>query len=149
MRVACWIPKATGINSEYVILIAFPLQQWFNERASILRSTHTASLFYYLDTILNNSRKYFKKIRSERERETRWYIRTDGRADTCDKHNGPFLLLRGTRLTTKPIVYKNIGLCRQHRSKSLFKIFSNSWREEFNKIVISVLFVWRTLWYGG
>jgi len=29
MRIAYWIPKATNIHSEYVILIAFPLQQWF------------------------------------------------------------------------------------------------------------------------
>jgi hypothetical protein len=27
MRIACWIPKATNIHSEYVILIAFPRQQ--------------------------------------------------------------------------------------------------------------------------
>jgi len=33
MRVACWIPKATGTHSEYVALIAFPL----HERASVLR----------------------------------------------------------------------------------------------------------------
>jgi hypothetical protein len=29
MRMACWIPKATNTHSEYVILIAFSLQQWF------------------------------------------------------------------------------------------------------------------------
>jgi len=28
MRVACWIPKAINTYAEYVILIAFPLQQW-------------------------------------------------------------------------------------------------------------------------
>jgi hypothetical protein len=27
-RIACWIPKARSTNSDYVILIAFPLQQW-------------------------------------------------------------------------------------------------------------------------
>jgi len=27
MRIACWIPKATKIFPEYVILIAIPLQQ--------------------------------------------------------------------------------------------------------------------------
>jgi len=35
MRIACWITKATNTHSEYVILIAFPLQQWLLERASI------------------------------------------------------------------------------------------------------------------
>jgi hypothetical protein len=28
MRIACWIPKVTGAHSEYVLLIAFPLQKW-------------------------------------------------------------------------------------------------------------------------
>jgi len=28
MRIVCWVPKATNTHSEYVILIAFPLQQW-------------------------------------------------------------------------------------------------------------------------
>jgi hypothetical protein len=28
MRFACWITKATDTHSEYVILIAFPRQQW-------------------------------------------------------------------------------------------------------------------------
>jgi len=44
MRIACWIPKGTNTLSEYVILIAFPLQQWLYERASVLRRTYTASL---------------------------------------------------------------------------------------------------------
>jgi hypothetical protein len=32
MRNACWIPKANDTHSEYVILIAFPQQQWSRER---------------------------------------------------------------------------------------------------------------------
>ena len=36
MRIAYWIPKATNTHSEYVILIAFPLQQWLHARASML-----------------------------------------------------------------------------------------------------------------
>jgi hypothetical protein len=36
MRIACWIAKATGKHSENVILIAFPVQQWLKERASLL-----------------------------------------------------------------------------------------------------------------
>ena len=39
MRIACWIPKDTNTHSEYVILIAFPLQQWLHERTSVLRYT--------------------------------------------------------------------------------------------------------------
>ena len=33
-------------HSEYVILIAFPLQQWLHERASVLRYTYIASLVH-------------------------------------------------------------------------------------------------------
>jgi hypothetical protein len=50
MRFASWITKATDTHSEYVILIAFPRQQCFRERASILRYTTLpvllASSFY-------------------------------------------------------------------------------------------------------
>jgi hypothetical protein len=39
-RMACWMPKGTNAHSEYVILIAFPLQQWLHECASMLRYTY-------------------------------------------------------------------------------------------------------------
>jgi hypothetical protein len=35
MRFACWIIKATNTHSEYVILIDFPLKQWFLGSASV------------------------------------------------------------------------------------------------------------------
>jgi len=44
MRIACWIPKATDIFSEYVTRIPFLQQKWLNERASILRYTYIACL---------------------------------------------------------------------------------------------------------
>jgi hypothetical protein len=47
MRFACWITKATDTHSEYVILIAFPPQQWLRERASMLRYTYVAFLFTF------------------------------------------------------------------------------------------------------
>jgi hypothetical protein len=37
MRIALWITKATNAHSEYVIVIAFPLQQWLHEREAMLR----------------------------------------------------------------------------------------------------------------
>jgi hypothetical protein len=51
MRFACWITKATDTHSEYVILIAFPVQQWLRERASVLRYTYIASLVCLLTHI--------------------------------------------------------------------------------------------------
>ena len=44
MRIASCIPKSTNTNSEFVILIASPLQQWSHERASMLRYTYTACI---------------------------------------------------------------------------------------------------------
>ena len=47
MRFACWITKATDTHSEYVILIAFPRQQWLCKRASMLCYTYIACLVIY------------------------------------------------------------------------------------------------------
>ena len=44
MRIACWVPKTTNTHSEYLILIAFPLQQWLHERTSTSRYTCIACL---------------------------------------------------------------------------------------------------------
>ena len=35
--IACCILKATNVHSDYILLIAFPLQQWLYERSSMLR----------------------------------------------------------------------------------------------------------------
>jgi len=43
MPIACWIPEATNTHSEYVILPAFPLQQWLHERVSMLLYVHYLS----------------------------------------------------------------------------------------------------------
>jgi len=43
-RNACWIPKATDIHLQYVIVIAFPLQQWLPDRVSMLRYTYIGCL---------------------------------------------------------------------------------------------------------
>jgi len=42
LHIACWIPAATNTLSGYVTCIAFPLQQWLHERASMLRCMYTA-----------------------------------------------------------------------------------------------------------
>jgi hypothetical protein len=44
MRIACWIPNATNTHSEYVILTAFPPQQWLRERVSVLRYIYIVCL---------------------------------------------------------------------------------------------------------
>ena len=47
LRIACWIPKAPNTHSACVILIAFPLQRWLHERASMLHYTYIASLVVF------------------------------------------------------------------------------------------------------
>ena len=44
MRITCWMHNATYTNSEHIILIAFPLQRWLHERASLLTYTHITCL---------------------------------------------------------------------------------------------------------
>ena len=47
MRIVCWKTKATNTHSGYVILIIFPLQQWLQKRASVLRYMYMACLFFH------------------------------------------------------------------------------------------------------
>jgi hypothetical protein len=47
MCFACWITNATDTHSEYVILIAFPWQQWFHESTSMLCFTYAACLVIF------------------------------------------------------------------------------------------------------
>jgi hypothetical protein len=45
MLFPCWINKATDTHSEYVILTAFPQQQWFGERLSLCDSRESRNFF--------------------------------------------------------------------------------------------------------
>ena len=50
MLIACYITKATNIQKEYVIILAFSGQEWLRKRASLLHYTHIAChIMYYLD----------------------------------------------------------------------------------------------------
>jgi hypothetical protein len=51
MRIACLITKATNTHSQYVILIAFPLQQRLQKRASVLLYTDIACLVTETDCV--------------------------------------------------------------------------------------------------
>ena len=48
MCIACCIPKATNTHSEYVILIAFPLQKWLHKCALMLPYTNIACLVCFI-----------------------------------------------------------------------------------------------------
>jgi len=60
MRIACWIPKATDTHSEYVILIAFPLQQRLNER--VFYVTPTLCDVVVVVVVVLNVRVAFRKF---------------------------------------------------------------------------------------
>ena len=52
MCIACWIPKSTNTHADYVIPIAFLLQQRLHESASMLRYKYIAVLSILLAYIL-------------------------------------------------------------------------------------------------
>jgi len=54
MLLASWIPKATNTHSGCVILIAFSLQEWLHECASMSHYTYTACLVYNSLMIINS-----------------------------------------------------------------------------------------------
>ena len=62
MFVACWITKATNTHSDYVIPIAFPLQQWLHERALVLRYSYSA--FHVITVCLLRGTRWIFKCRS-------------------------------------------------------------------------------------
>ena len=57
MHIACWIPKAWNTHSEYVILAAFPLQQWCKNASqyhiirtlTILLNLHSYAVYFYVE----------------------------------------------------------------------------------------------------
>jgi len=53
MCISRWVPKATHTQSEYAILIAFVLQQWLHERASVLCHSTLHVLFKNIGTTSN------------------------------------------------------------------------------------------------
>jgi hypothetical protein len=72
MRIACWIPKAINTQPGYVILIAVPLQQFFNEIASILRYTYIVCLV----TALRSAKVYLVRLDSFPAKFTRPAVHT-------------------------------------------------------------------------
>jgi len=54
MHITWWIPKATNTHSGCLIFIAFPLEKWLNERASVLRYTYIACLTVFAYVIVSN-----------------------------------------------------------------------------------------------
>ena len=52
MRIAYCITKATNTHLEYVILFAFPPQQWLHEGTSVLRYTYCTVVVFVFSVIV-------------------------------------------------------------------------------------------------
>ena len=61
MRIACWMTKATSTHPLCVKLIAFSLQKWLHERASMLRYTYIFCFCFFFKFDLHNQfyHKYY------------------------------------------------------------------------------------------
>jgi hypothetical protein len=46
-RIVFWIPKATNIHTEYVTLIALPMEQWYNTNPAQCGVVHTFTVSPY------------------------------------------------------------------------------------------------------
>ena len=62
MRFACWAPKTANTHGEYAILIAFPMQQWLQERVSMLRCAYIACLFKNKPCQMGNEVCYYRLL---------------------------------------------------------------------------------------
>jgi len=75
MRFAWWITKATDTYSEYVILNTFPLEQWLQERTSLLRYS-TWHVMLKLYPYIEDTVKFVIQVAWHRtlqlSRETSW-----------------------------------------------------------------------------
>ena len=67
MRFVRWVPKATNTRSEYVILIAFQLQQWSTNTPQIYLCTYIVSLLFELSGVFLTAEE--RERERERERE--------------------------------------------------------------------------------
>ena len=59
MHIACWVTKATDTRSQYVILIAFLLQQWLHEHASLLCYIHITVSYIIVPCMYGSSNKQY------------------------------------------------------------------------------------------
>jgi hypothetical protein len=59
---AC-VPKATNTPAEYVLFIAFPLQQWLNKRSSVLRYSGLPVLFVFVNGVPQQTDEFANELR--------------------------------------------------------------------------------------
>ena len=90
MRIAFVTPKGKNTHSEYIILIAFSLQQWLRERFLVLRYTYVSCLVQANPRAkwwTSITRCQFKKKSLREKSDTRSHIRSR-RADSTSSFTG-------------------------------------------------------------
>ena len=77
-RIACWIPESTNVQSEYVILTAFPLQQWLHERIRTLPVLLTPKITFFRNIMLDSFRRFggSSSVSKAYDSTKRCYLRT-------------------------------------------------------------------------
>jgi hypothetical protein len=111
-RISCWMPRATNTHSEYVILIDFPLQQWFHESVSMLCYRYIAWLVAYVSGSCYPRRHYSRMLDVCSMQRSRWGISHARRADRFKSRQ--FVACEPPHWT-----YSNYGMCPE----ALLKIF--------------------------
>ena len=77
MRISCFITEATKTYPEYVILIAFLLQQWVHQRTSMLHCTYIACLDSSNDNFLHCGTKFYPTEKFKGRHVLRGYTDAD------------------------------------------------------------------------
>jgi hypothetical protein len=98
MRITFWVPKATNTNSEYVILMAFPLRQWLHERAWILHYTYIACLVWNIVDAINCKGIFLLLLQSVSSSLRKWrtvslYLGVEPLLSAEALHSSSFLML--------------------------------------------------------
>ena len=67
-HIAFCIPKATNRHSKNVTFLAFPLQQWLDERTSMLHCTYIACFVLQYRVIHKSLRDFRTRLRNNQDR---------------------------------------------------------------------------------
>jgi hypothetical protein len=65
--IVSWKTEATDTQSEYVILISFPRQQWLRERVSVLRYTYSACLVLVVLSVMSTAIRLQARLPGKRD----------------------------------------------------------------------------------
>ena len=102
MHIARWIPKATNTHSKYVILIAFPRQQWSHEHSlSFLIMWLQTDVMLCSFLIIYNIQTLLSVLQHLKERKCLPFTKTEIRLAPCFKQPNSVGAIAKLRNVTK------------------------------------------------